>query len=130
MPRLPFTLALVTALSSAPLVTAGVALAEPTGMPDRAAEPAPPTRAPSDTGRSDSVTTTVHRTAPAPVSGAASSAPTTPMPLNLPDEATANEVKGQYGIGIASLIIGTLLVAAIVAGLFYIISRRSWSASH
>ncbi|HTV21861.1 MAG TPA: hypothetical protein VMG12_24395 [Polyangiaceae bacterium] len=132
MARIPFTLALVTLLSSAPLVTAGVALAEPAGMPDRAgAEPAPATRSPSDRGPAGTgVTTTVHRTVPAPVPNVESSVPTTPMPLNLPDDAKASEVKGEYGIGIAGLIIGTVLVAALVVGVLFFISRRSWSTSH
>jgi hypothetical protein len=127
MPRTPHMLALVTLLAGAPL-SAGLALAEPAGTSDRAsAEPAPPTRSPTDNGN---VTTTVHRTAPLPVRDVESVTPATPMPMNLPDEATATEVKNDYGIGMAGLILGTLLVAAIVVGVLFIISRRNWSASH
>jgi len=127
MHRTRLTLALVTLLASAPLA-ASVAVAEPAGMPDRAAaEPAPPSRSPTDDGN---VTTTVHRTVPLPARGIESSAPSTPIPMNLPDEAKASEVKGQYAIGMAGLIFGTLLVAALVVGVLFIVSRRSWSTSH
>lgn len=133
MARIPFSLALVTLLSSTPLVTTGIALAEPAGMPDRtASETAPPTRSPTDTSPTDTngVVTTVHRTMGAPAPNVESSAPATPFPMNLPDDATASEVKGEYGIGMAGLIFGTVLVAAIVVGVLFFISRRSWSTSH
>lgn len=101
MRRIHLTLALATLLGSAPLAA-----------PAFAAEPAHVTMS----------------TSAAP--GVDLSAPATPIPMNLPDDATADEVSGQYGIGIAGLIMGTLLVAAIVVGGFYVVSRQSWSASH
>ena len=58
-----------------------------------------------------------------------SSVPPTPVPMNLPDEAKATEVKNEYGYGIAGLIIGTLLVATVIIGAVFLISRRSWSTS-
>jgi hypothetical protein len=126
MPRMPITLALCTLLSSAPLVGARLALAEPAGTPDRAAQAAPPSRSPTDTG----TTTTVHRDLPMPARGVESITPATPMPMNLPDEAKASEVKNQYAIGIAGLVIGGVFLTALVVGLVFIISRRSWSTTH
>jgi hypothetical protein len=124
---MPITLALCTLLSSAPLAIPGVALAEPAGTPDRSAQAAPPSRSPTDTGNT---TTTIHRDRPPPVRDVDSMAPTTPMPMNLPDEAKASEVKNQYAIGMAGLVIGGLFLVALVVGLLFIISRRSWSATH
>jgi hypothetical protein len=49
--------------------------------------------------------------------------------MNLPDDATAGEVKGQYGIGMVGLVLGTVLIALIVVGALYFITRRNWSAS-
>jgi hypothetical protein len=126
MPRMPITLALCTLLSSAPLVGSRLALAEPAGTPDRAAQAAPPSRSPTDTG----TTTTVHRDLPMPARGVESITPATPMPMNLPDEAKASEVKNQYAIGIAGLVIGGVFLTALVVGLVFIISRRSWSTTH
>jgi hypothetical protein len=127
MPRMPITLALCTLLSSAPLVAPRPALAEPAGTPDRAAQAAPPSRSPTDTGNT---TTTIHRDLPMPARGVESITPTTPMPMNLPDEAKASEVKNQYAIGIAGLVIGGVFLTALVVGLVFIISRRSWSTTH
>lgn len=120
MAKTQLTLALVTLLSSAPLL-AGVAAAEPAGTADRA-----PTTVQSEPLR-------MNRAGETPASAVPNvdlSAPATPVPMNLPDEAKATEVKGEYGIGIASLILGTLFVAAIVVAGFYFLTRRSWSASH
>lgn len=120
MAKTHLTLALVTLLSSAPLV-AGVAAAEPAGASDRAA-----TTVPSEPMRMNRTGDTSSGTVP----NVDQRAPATPVPMNLPDEAKASEVKGEYGIGIAGLILGTLLVAAVVAAGFYFLTRRSWSASH
>ena len=54
--------------------------------------------------------------------------PATPMPMNLPDEAKQNEV--EVGVGVASLVIGAVLVVALVVGALFLISRRNWSAQH
>lgn len=124
MRRMPSTLFICALLSSAPLLTPSLALAEPAGTTERsAAQPASPSRSPGDMSNGvarDAIT----------VPGVQSTAPTTPMPLNLPDEATAKEVQSEYAIGVTSLIIGGLLIAAIVIGVLLMISRRSWSASH
>jgi hypothetical protein len=127
MPRMPITLALCTLLSSAPLAIPSLALAEPAGTPDRSAQAAPPSRSPTDTGNT---TTTVHRDLPMPVRDVESIAPATPMPMNLPDEAKASEVKNEYAIGMAGMVIAGVFVTALVVGLLFIISRRSWSATH
>lgn len=56
--------------------------------------------------------------------------PPTPMPLSLPDPARAAEVRNEYGFGLATLIAGAVLVAAVIYGLVYFAVRRSWSATH
>ena len=127
MPRLSITLALCTLLSSAPLLTPSLALAEPAGTPDRPAQAAPASRSPTDTG---DTTTTVHRNLPMPTRSVESLTPVTPMPMNLPDEAKASEVKNEYAIGMAGLVIGGVFLVALVVGLLFIISRRSWSTTH
>jgi hypothetical protein len=65
-----------------------------------------------------------------PVRGVDSITPATPMPMNLPDEATASEVKNGYAVGIAGLIFGGVVIAALLVGVLFIIGRRSWSTSH
>jgi hypothetical protein len=39
-------------------------------------------------------------------------------------------VKNEYAIGVAGLIIGAVLLAAVAVGLLFIVSRRSWSTTH
>jgi hypothetical protein len=127
MARSHITLALVTLLSSAPLLGASIAAAEPAGTPDRPTPTAP--------GESTHVyRTTDGSTAPSnrvtPVPNVDSPAPTTPIPMNLPDDATTSEVKSEYGIGMVGLVLGTVLIALVVVGALYFISRRNWSTSH
>jgi hypothetical protein len=112
-------------LSSAPLAIPSLALAEPVGAADRSAQPAPPSRSPTDTGS----TPTLPRETPVPARGVESITPATPMPMNLPDEATASEVKNEYAIGIVGLVVGGIFLAAILVGVLFIISRRSWSTT-
>jgi hypothetical protein len=52
------------------------------------------------------------------------------MPMNLPDEAKTSEVKSEYAIGIAGLVLGGVFLAAIIVGVLFIVSRRSWSTTH
>jgi hypothetical protein len=123
---MPLTLALCTLLSSAPLLAAHSALAEPAGTPDRSALPAPPSPSPTNTG----TTTTARGDSPMAARGIESITPVTPMPMNLPDEATTSEVKNEYAIGVAGLIIGAVLLTALAVGLLFLVSRRSWSTTH
>jgi hypothetical protein len=39
-------------------------------------------------------------------------------------------VKNDYAIGMAGLVLGGVFLTALVVGLLFIISRRSWSATH
>ena len=118
MARKHLTFALVTLLSGAPLLT-GIALAEPAGARDRTATPTMPSE-PHGGNPAGAPTP--------PVPNVDQSAPTTPMPINLPDEAKTSEVKGQYGLGIAGLILGTVLITAFIGAGVYFMTRRSWSA--
>lgn len=89
-------------------------------------------------------------TAPATSSNAATSAPQTGQPpaepnlapgpqiartaepevvRKLPDAARPEEIQGQYGFGIATLVVGALAAIAIVVGFILFVTRRSWSAS-
>jgi hypothetical protein len=122
MVRRHITLAFATLLASASLVGAPLAATESAGPPDRAITTAP--------AESTKVRGSDEGSKATRVPSVESSAPVTPMPMSLPDNANANEVRGQYGIGIAGLILGTLLLAAVVVGGLYVISRRSWSTSH
>jgi hypothetical protein len=125
MARTHHTLALLTLLSSAPLVTTLATAAQSptsTSATDRATPAAPV----------DSMRVQRSNTDPAAPTSPQTDlgTPATPVPMNLPDEATSSEVKGQYGIGVAGLILGTLLFAAVVVGALYFIARRSWTHSH
>jgi hypothetical protein len=126
MARTHHTLALLTLLASAPLVTAVATAAQSPTSTSTATDRAAPT-APVDTMR-------VQRSNADPAAPTSPQTdlgtPTTPVPMNLPDEATSSEVKGEYGIGVAGLVLGTLVFAAIVVGALYFIARRSWSHSH
>jgi hypothetical protein len=50
-----------------------------------------------------------------------------PTGIELPDEVTANEMKGQYGVGLGLLILGGIVIAGVVIGLSTLLMRRSWS---
>jgi hypothetical protein len=129
MARKHHTLALITLMSSAPLVTTLATAAQNTSSTsqDRAAPTAPANRtAPTDALHLRQMNTEPATTPTQPDLAV----PATPVPMNLPDEATTGEVKSQYGIGVASLVIGTVLIAAIVVGALYFIARRSWTHSH
>jgi hypothetical protein len=130
MGRLHIPFAVIMLLSSAPLLGARSAAAEPAGMPDRPTavepEPASPVYRTTDPGSSPALA----RTGITPVPRVDFPAPVTPVPLNLPDDATASEVRGEYGIGIATLILGTVLIAFLVSGTLYFITRRNWSTQH
>jgi hypothetical protein len=48
---------------------------------------------------------------------------------DLPDDASNAEVKGQYGFGLISLIVGGVIATVALVSLFIFFMRRSWSAS-
>jgi hypothetical protein len=56
--------------------------------------------------------------------------PTTPIPMNLPDDATEAEVREGYAVGVAGLVVGAVLLIATMLGGFYVVSRHSWSTTH
>jgi hypothetical protein len=127
MARSHITLALVTLLGGAPLLGASIAAAEPATMPARPT-PTAPGESTHDDRPTDRSTSPANRVTPTP--NVDSPAPATPIPMNLPDDATTREVKGQYGIGMVGLVLGTVLIALIVVGALYFITRRNWSTSH
>jgi hypothetical protein len=47
----------------------------------------------------------------------------------LPDPASAEEVRGQYGWGLMSMIVGGVIVTMALVSLFIFFMRRSWSTS-
>jgi hypothetical protein len=53
-----------------------------------------------------------------------------PIRLDLPDDATDQEVRGEYGVGMVTLIIGGVASAAVIVGLLFVVMRKSWSTSH
>ena len=52
-----------------------------------------------------------------------------PTDVQVPDEATAEELKGQYGIGLGLLILIGVVVAGALVGVVSLLLRRSWSAT-
>lgn len=47
----------------------------------------------------------------------------------LPDSASAEEVRGQYGWGLITMIVGGVIVTTAFVSLFIFFMRRSWSTS-
>ena len=116
MLRLHPTIALVTVLGSTPLLCSAFARAAP----------APSVVAPAAGGEQTAPSAAWRGTSPR----LEPSAPRTPIPMNLPDDVTADEIRGEYAIGIASLIVATLFAAALVVGALYIVARQTWSSQH
>lgn len=115
MARMHRILASITLLGTSPLLCAALSSAAPEA----------PAAVSSSPARLDQA---AQRRSPLdPLRRAEPNAPATPMPMNLPDNATAEEIQGEYAIGIASLIVGTLFVAALMLGAFYVVERQSWS---
>jgi len=50
-----------------------------------------------------------------------------PAGIELPDELTANDLKGQSGVGLGLLILGGIVIAGVVSGLLLLLTYRSWS---
>lgn len=51
------------------------------------------------------------------------------LPQTLPDPASGEELRGQYGWGLMSMIVGGVIVTMALVSLFIFFMRRSWSAS-
>jgi hypothetical protein len=48
--------------------------------------------------------------------------------VQVPSTATNQEVKGEYGVGLALIVIAVLLTAAVLVGLYMVVVRRSWDS--
>ena len=55
--------------------------------------------------------------------------PTTPMPLSLPDPARAEEMEGEYAVGILTLTAAAAVAYAAILALVYFTMRRSWAGA-
>lgn len=53
-----------------------------------------------------------------------------PTGINVPDEVTADQLKGQYGIGLGLLILGGIIAAGALIALFILLLRKPWSHAH
>jgi hypothetical protein len=53
-----------------------------------------------------------------------------PTQLQLPDDATDAEVQSEKGVGMVAFVIGGIVVAAVVIGALFVITRKTWTASH
>lgn len=51
------------------------------------------------------------------------------LPQTLPDPASSEELRGQYGWGLISMIVGGVIVTIAFVSLFIFFMRRSWSTS-
>ena len=118
MPRHPATLVLISLLGSAPLLSTSLAVAAPEAR--SLTTPSEATRVDRALGSASTLS----------ASPRGDLTPITPIPMNLPDDATADEIEGQYGFGIASLALGAALCIALMLGSMYFVACRSWSTSH
>ena len=50
-----------------------------------------------------------------------------PTGIEVPDEVTADQLKGQYGIGLGLLILGGIITAGALIALFLLVVRRPWT---
>jgi hypothetical protein len=50
-----------------------------------------------------------------------------PTGIELPDELTARELKGQYALGLGLLILGGIVTAGVLLALFLLLVQRTWS---
>jgi hypothetical protein len=57
------------------------------------------------------------------------SSPREPNPtgIELPDDVTAGELKGQYTLGLGLLVLGGILTAGVLVALFLALVHRTWS---
>lgn len=52
-----------------------------------------------------------------------------PTGIEVPDEVTADQLKGQYGIGLGLLILGGIITAGAVIALLVLVVRKPWTGS-
>ncbi len=53
-----------------------------------------------------------------------------PTGIEVPDEVTVDQLKGQYGIGLGLLILGGIVTAGAVIALLVLLVRKPWSEAH
>lgn len=53
-----------------------------------------------------------------------------PTGIEVPDEVTADQLKGQYGIGLGLLILGGIITAGAVVALLLLVVRKPWAEAH
>lgn len=69
---------------------------------------------------------------PNPMPGGDPTFPREPDPtgIEVPDEVTADQLKGQYGVGLGLLILGGIITAGAVIALFVLVVRKPWAEPH
>jgi len=50
--------------------------------------------------------------------------------IQVPDPASNQEVRAQYGAGLVVLVLGAALTMALLVGLFMVLARRTWDSTH
>jgi hypothetical protein len=50
--------------------------------------------------------------------------------IQVPDPASNQEVREQYGVGLVLLVLGAALTMALLVGLFMVVARRTWDSNH
>lgn len=53
-----------------------------------------------------------------------------PTGIEVPDQVTADQLKGQYGIGLGLLILGGIITAGAVVALLLLVVRKPWTEAH
>jgi hypothetical protein len=92
---------------------------------------AEPIRAPGATAQAPGVPP-VPGLPPSPLPDSDPTFPREPDPtgINVPDEVTADQLKGQYGVGLGLLILGGIITAGAVIALLVLVVRKPWSEAH
>lgn len=117
---LPFKTGVVPGIALAALCS--VLLSHPAAAQDNPAnEAAPAARDPAALAEGSP--------APVPQRSESARADRGALPQTLPDPASTEELRGQYGWGLMSMIVGGVIVTMALVSLFIFFMRRSWSAS-
>ncbi|MEY4545015.1 MAG: hypothetical protein RL685_1210 [Pseudomonadota bacterium] len=53
-----------------------------------------------------------------------------PTGIEVPDEVSVDQLKGQYGLGLGLLILGGLVTAGAIIALFILLVRKPWTPEH